>query len=106
MPTLNWWAILVATVVNFFFQGAWFTVFGKAWLEALGKKKEDLNPKDPVPYITAALGSFVNATVLAWATAWPWAPSPRLASWAPLPSSTTPSPAGPPNSSSSISASI
>ena len=70
MPTLNWWAIIVATVVFFFFQAAWFTAFGKAWLEALGKRKEDMNPKDPVPYITAALGSFVNATVLACAMSW------------------------------------
>lgn len=70
MPTLNWLAILVATVLFFFFQAAWFSAFGNAWVEALGKRKEDFNPKDPVPYITAALGSFVNATVLACAMTW------------------------------------
>jgi hypothetical protein len=70
MPTLNWLAILVATVVFFFFQAAWFSVFGKAWVELIGKRREDMNPKDPIPYITAAVGSFVNATVLACAIDW------------------------------------
>src|SRR5437868_2281439 len=70
MPPINWLAVLVATVINFILGGMWYGVLGKAWLEALGKRKEDLNPKDPVPFITAAVGSFVNAAVLACAMTW------------------------------------
>jgi hypothetical protein len=66
MSALPWPAVLIAAVVYFVLGGIWYGVFGKAWLAALGKRKEDLNPKDPKPYLMAAVGSFVNAAALAW----------------------------------------
>jgi hypothetical protein len=69
MPTINWLAVLAATAVSFLLGGVWYGAFGQTWLEALNRRKEDL-PKGPVPYITAALGSFVNAAMLACFIQW------------------------------------
>lgn len=66
MPPLPWVAIVVAAVAYFVLGGVWYGVFGKAWLAALGKRMEDMNPKDPKPYLMAAVGAFVNAAALAW----------------------------------------
>ena len=66
MPPLPWLAVVVAAVANFLLGGFWYGVLGKEWLAALGKRKEDLNAKDPKPYLMAAVGSFVNAATLAW----------------------------------------
>ena len=66
MPALPWLAVVVAAVANFVLGGLWYGLFGKAWLAALGKRREDMNPKDPKPFLMAAAGSFVNAAALAW----------------------------------------
>ncbi len=40
---LNWWAILVATVVAFGIGGLWYgPLFGQAWLKAMGKTEEEI----------------------------------------------------------------
>ena len=66
MPNLPWLAVAVAALVFFLLGGLWYGVLGKDWLAALGKKPEDMNPKDPKPYLMAAVGSFVNAATLGW----------------------------------------
>ena len=66
MPALPWLAVVVAAAANFLLGGLWYGVLGKAWLAALGKRREDLNPKDPKPFVLAAVGSLVNAAALAW----------------------------------------
>jgi hypothetical protein len=66
MPSLPWLAVAAAAAIYFLLGGVWYGVFGKAWLAALGKQKSDLNPKDPAPYLMAAVGAFINAVALAW----------------------------------------
>lgn len=66
MSPLPWLAVIAATVAYFLLGGLWYGVFGKAWLAALGKRKEDINPKDPKPYLMALIGAFINAAALAW----------------------------------------
>jgi hypothetical protein len=66
MGSLPWPAVAVAAAAYFVLGGLWYGAFGTAWLAALGKRKEDLNPKDPKPYVMAAVGSAVNAIALAW----------------------------------------
>jgi hypothetical protein len=63
--TIPWLAVIVAAVSFFIFGALWYTYFGNYWLQAIGKRKEDLNPKDPTPYLTAAIASFLNAIATA-----------------------------------------
>jgi hypothetical protein len=67
---IPWTAVAVAAVVVFVFGAVWYGLFGERWLTALGKRKEDLNPKDVTPYFTAALSSFINAIAVALVVGW------------------------------------
>ena len=49
--------VLLAAIVNFALGGLWYTMFSRQWLEAWGLKKENINRKDPVPYLVAFIGS-------------------------------------------------
>jgi len=65
LTDMNWLAILVATLVGFAIGGLWYgPLFGNAWLAALGKKLEDLEPT-PTPYIISFFTSLITALVLA-----------------------------------------
>jgi hypothetical protein len=62
---LNWLAILVATVAGFAIGGVWYgPLFGNAWMDALGKKPEDIQPS-PLPYIISFVTALITAVVLA-----------------------------------------
>jgi hypothetical protein len=45
LTSINWLAVVVATVVAFAIGGLWYseTLFGKAWLEEVGLNEEDVN---------------------------------------------------------------
>ena len=63
--SLNWLAILVATVAGFMIGGVWYgPLFGKAWMNALGKTEDDIEPT-PAPFIISFITSAVTAIVLA-----------------------------------------
>jgi len=75
---INYLAVVVATVANFFFGFLWYTpLFGKAWAKELG-----INPTGPPPagalakgMIMGLIGSFLMAYVLAHNTmAWSFVP--------------------------------
>ena len=60
---LNWWAIIVATLAAFALGWLWYgPLFGKKWLEALGK--EELNPP-PQPFVISFYAAFLTCIVLA-----------------------------------------
>ena len=62
---LNWWAIFVATIAAFVLGGIWYgPVFGQAWLNALGKKQEDLKPS-PTPFVISFFTSLLTCVILA-----------------------------------------
>jgi hypothetical protein len=62
---LNWWAIIVATVTGFLLGGVWYgPLFGNAWLAALGKTADDIEPS-ATPFIVSFFTSLVTALVLA-----------------------------------------
>jgi hypothetical protein len=52
-------AILVisAAVLNFCLGGIWYALLGKKWIKASNLNRENLNKKDPVPYLIAFIGS-------------------------------------------------
>ena len=66
MEMFNWWAILVATVLAFVLGGLWYgPLFGKAWLAAMGKTEDEIEPS-PSPFIISFFTALVTAITLAW----------------------------------------
>ena len=62
---LNWLAILVATAAAFALGGLWYgPLFGKAWLRAIGKSEEELEPS-PRPFIVCFFAALLTAIILA-----------------------------------------
>ena len=62
---LNWLAILVATLLGFALGGVWYgPLFGKAWLAALGKAEDEIQPS-ATPFIVSLLTTAITASVLA-----------------------------------------
>ncbi len=62
---LNWLAILVATLVGFALGGIWYgPIFGDAWLAALGKTADQIQPS-ATPFVISFFTSLVTAIVLA-----------------------------------------
>lgn len=49
--------VIIAALVNFVLGGIWYSLFSKQWLLAWDIKEENLNKKDPVPYLIAFIGS-------------------------------------------------
>lgn len=63
--SMNWWAIVVATVVAFLLGWLWYgPLFGKAWLDALGKTEEDIEPS-PTPFIISFFTTLLTCIVMA-----------------------------------------
>lgn len=65
MTDFNWLAVLTAAAAYFLLGSLWYAIWGQTWLRSLGKRAEELNPRDPYPYFVAALGALLNATVMA-----------------------------------------
>ena len=66
LGSINWWAVLLATVVAYAIGAVWYAppVFGNRWMAALGKSKEQLG--DPVKLMVAQFFlTLVIASVLA-----------------------------------------
>jgi hypothetical protein len=62
--SINYLAVVVAAIAGFLVGWGWYTLFGKVWQDALGKRKEDCKPT-PLPFIIAALGCLLMAWMLA-----------------------------------------
>jgi len=62
---LNWWAILVAAALAFALGALWYgPLFGKAWLAALGKTEDDIEPSAQ-PFIVSAVAALLTCIVVA-----------------------------------------
>ena len=65
LSVLNWLAILVATVAGFALGGLWYgPLFGEAWLSALGKMANDIQPS-ATPFVISFFTALITAVVLA-----------------------------------------
>lgn len=60
---LSYLAVLVAAVAGFVFGALWYTILGRAWMAAIGMKRE-LKPT-PAPFVIAAVCQLVMAWMLA-----------------------------------------
>lgn len=65
---VNWLAVGVATVASWAFGAAWYMVFAKPWMAAIGKKREDINSSDFRPYLWSVLCLAVMAYFIALLT--------------------------------------
>ena len=65
IESLNIWAILVSTAVGFVLGGIWYgPLFGQAWLDAMGKTAEEIEPS-PTPFVVSFFTALITAVVLA-----------------------------------------
>ena len=62
---VNWLAIVLATVASMALGAAWYSVLSKQWLEASGRTKEDIDPRDFMPYVWSVIVQLVMAYFLA-----------------------------------------
>ncbi|MEO5805309.1 DUF1761 domain-containing protein [Devosia sp.] len=62
--SVNWLAVVVATVAAFAFGAVWYTTLSKQWLAALGKTREQLNVGF-TPFIWSVVVELIMAYVLA-----------------------------------------
>ena len=61
---VNYVAVVIATAAGMITGAIWYgPLFGKAWLDALGKKPEDL-PRSPLPMILSIVLTFIIALAL------------------------------------------
>ena len=62
---VNWLAIIVATVVSWAIGAGWYMALAKQWMAAIGKTRDQINGKDPTPYIWSVIVQLVMAYFLA-----------------------------------------
>jgi len=69
MPSvsINWWAVLVAAVINMAVGAVWYSpmLFGKEWSKLIGKKMEDMRKNAGPGYAISTVGALIEAWVLA-----------------------------------------
>ena len=70
LAELNWLAIVVATIVSFVIGFLWYgPVFGKAWLAALGKTEDEIQPS-PTPFIVSIVTALITCVTMALLIHW------------------------------------
>ena len=63
--SINWFGVIVGVVVAWGIGAVWYMVLAQQWLAAIGKTREQINGKDPTPYIIGFACQIVMATVIA-----------------------------------------
>jgi len=67
--SINPWAIAVATVLSFVLGGAWYTLFSKPWMRALGINRNDVRDAG-LSMSRAVVASLISGAVLSLTAAW------------------------------------
>lgn len=62
---VNWLAVIVATIVSWGIGAGWYMVLSKQWLASIGKTRDQINPKDPTPYIFSVIVQLIMAVFVA-----------------------------------------
>jgi len=66
--SVNWLAIILATVASWGFGAGWYMLLARQWMAAVGKKPEDINTGDYTPYLWSVLCLFIMAYFVALLT--------------------------------------
>jgi len=62
--TINWLAILYAVIAAMVVGAAWYGIFAKPWMKAIGKKKEELQSSQTTGYVLSIVSALVTAYVM------------------------------------------
>lgn len=62
---VNWLAVIVATVVSWALGAGWYMLLSRQWLASIGKTRDEINGKDPTPFIWSIIVQLVMAYFLA-----------------------------------------
>lgn len=66
---VNWLAVIAGVVASWVVGAVWYGVLANQWLASIGKTRDQINGKDPTPYIIGFVCQLVMATVVAGSTA-------------------------------------
>lgn len=56
--------VLAAGVVTWIFGAIWYMSIAKQWMAATGLTEEDVNQKDPLPYVVSLIGAILVAGMM------------------------------------------
>ena len=62
---INWLGVIVGVVVAWGIGAGWYMAFATQWMTAIGKTRDQIDGKDPSPYIIGFACQLVMATVIA-----------------------------------------
>lgn len=62
---INWLAVLAGVVVSWLIGAGYYMALSRHWLAAIGKSREQINGRDPTPFIIGFACQLVMASVLA-----------------------------------------
>jgi hypothetical protein len=63
--SINWLGVIVGVVAAWGIGAGWYMVFANQWMAAIGKTRDQINGKDPTPYIIGFACQVVMAIILA-----------------------------------------
>ncbi len=62
---INWLAVIVAVVLSWAIGAGYYMLLANQWLAAIGKSREQINGKDPSPFIIGFACQLVMAIIIA-----------------------------------------
>ena len=62
---VNWLAVVVAAVASMALGFGWYMALSAQWLKAIGKTRDQINGKDPTPFIIGFIVQLVMAYFIA-----------------------------------------
>lgn len=67
LSNIKFLAVILAAVASFAFGAVYYTVLGKAWMDAVGLSEEQIKKdRTAIPFIISFLSLLVVAVVLSW----------------------------------------
>lgn len=66
LNTINWWAIIVATIAYFLVGSLWYTLlFGRQWIRLQGLKPEEIEGSNPMLFVASFMVELTAVAFLA-----------------------------------------
>lgn len=65
LTELNWWSVIVATIIYFVLGAIWYRAFAKQWMELREISEEDIGDPNPVIFLWSFILQFIAVFTLA-----------------------------------------